>query len=66
MTPTAEGISGVLIHGRLDPAAPLETAWELDRAWPDIELIVADDSGHTGSDTMTEHKLSAFDRYSRS
>ncbi|UPM44625.1 prolyl aminopeptidase [Halocatena salina] len=59
-------IPGVLIHGRLDLAAPLETAWELDRAWPDAELIVVDDSGHTGSDTMTEYKHSAIERFARS
>jgi proline iminopeptidase len=30
-----KGIPGVLIHGRLDLAAPLRTAWELAQAWPD-------------------------------
>lgn len=59
------GISGILIHGRLDLAAPLDTAWELDRAWPDAELIVIDDSGHTGSDTMTERKRSALDTFAQ-
>ncbi len=59
------GIPGVLIHGRLDLAAPLDTAWELDRAWPDAELIIIDDSGHTGSDTMTERKRSALDTFAR-
>lgn len=59
------GIPGVLIHGRLDLAAPLNTAWELDRVWPDAELIVIDDSGHTGSDTMTERKTSALDTFAQ-
>jgi proline iminopeptidase len=46
------GIPGVLIHGRLDLGGPLATAWELARAWPDAELRVIEDSGHTGSPDM--------------
>jgi proline iminopeptidase len=60
-----DGIPGVLIHGRLDLSGPLDTAWALARAWPDAELIVVDDSGHTGSDTMTERKRSALDTFAR-
>lgn len=45
-------IPAVLIHGRLDLSAPLLTAWELAQAWPEAELVVIDDSGHTGSPTM--------------
>ena len=41
------GIPGVLIHGRLDLAAPLRTAWQLARAWPDSRLVVLDRDGHT-------------------
>jgi proline iminopeptidase len=48
------GIPGVLIHGRLDLSAPLLTAWELAQAWPDAELKIIDDSGHTGSPAMAE------------
>ncbi len=33
----------------------------LARAWPDAELVVIDDSGHTGSDTMSERKRRALD-----
>jgi proline iminopeptidase len=46
------GIPGVLIHGRLDLSGPLLTAWELAQAWPDAELTVIEDSGHTGSPAM--------------
>src|SRR4051794_35640010 len=46
------GIPGILIHGRLDLGGPLVTAWELARAWPDAELVVIEDSGHTGSPDM--------------
>jgi proline iminopeptidase len=47
------GIPGVLVHGRDDLAGPVITAWELARAWPGAELIVIEDSGHTGSAAMT-------------
>ena len=46
------GIPGVLVHGRHDLGGPVITAWELARAWPDAELIVVNDSGHTGSGMM--------------
>ncbi len=42
----------MLIHGRLDLSAPLYTAWQLAQAWPEAELQVIDDSGHTGSPAM--------------
>jgi proline iminopeptidase len=59
------GIPGVLIHGRLDLGSPLTTAWELARAWPDATLHVVDDSGHTGSDTMSREIRAALDRFAR-
>jgi proline iminopeptidase len=57
------GIPGVLIHGRLDMGGPPQTAWELAKAWPGAELIMVEDSGHTGSDTMRNAILAAIDRF---
>lgn len=57
------GIPGVLIHGRLDLGAPMETAWQLSQAWPDARLVVVDDSGHTGSPSMRTAILSALDGF---
>jgi proline iminopeptidase len=59
------GIPGVLIHGRLDLSGPLETPWSLARVWPDAELHVIDDAGHTGSDTMRQRVHDALDRFAR-
>jgi proline iminopeptidase len=56
------GIPGVLVHGRGDLGGPVITAWELARAWPDAELVVVDDSGHTGSAAMQEALRAAGDR----
>jgi len=56
------GIPGVLMHGRLDMGSPIGTAWELAQAWPDAQLVVIDDSGHTGSGTMKDAILRTLDR----
>ncbi|MEV6683169.1 prolyl aminopeptidase [Streptomyces erythrochromogenes] len=57
------GIPGVLVHGRLDLAGPLDTAWELARAWPDAELTVVGNAGHLGGDTTRVHVIEALDRF---
>lgn len=57
------GIPGVLIHGRLDLSGPLDTAWELAKVWPDAKLVVVDDSGHTGSETLKNELLAAVDGF---
>ncbi|WP_327086255.1 prolyl aminopeptidase [Nonomuraea sp. NBC_01738] len=57
------GIPGILIHGRLDLGSPLDTAWELTKAWPDARLVVVEDSGHTGSPTMARAVPAALDEF---
>lgn len=57
------GIPGVLIHGRLDLSAPVRTAWELAQAWPDADLRIIEDSGHTGSPAMAEAIADAVKRF---
>lgn len=58
-----EGIPGVLIHGRLDLSCPAATAWELARAWPGVELLIDDHSGHLGSDTKRAWMLDTLARF---
>jgi proline iminopeptidase len=57
------GIPGALIHGRLDLGGPLDTAWQLARAWPDATLHVVEDSGHTGSPAMHDAIAAAADAF---
>ncbi|WP_406209079.1 prolyl aminopeptidase [Kitasatospora sp. NBC_01560] len=57
------GIPGVLIHGALDLGSPLESAWALARAWPDAELTVVQESGHTGSPVMRRAIFEAVERF---
>jgi proline iminopeptidase len=56
------GIPGILIHGRADISGPLITGWELAQAWPGAELIVVEESGHTGGKAMGEALRAARDR----
>jgi proline iminopeptidase len=60
------GIPGVLFHGRLDLGSPLQTAWELAGAWPDAQLVVIADSGHTGSQTMRKEIHDTLERFAGS
>jgi proline iminopeptidase len=57
------GIPGVLIHGRQDLSSPIDTAWELARAWPSAELVTIPDSGHTGSPALGHQLRAALDRF---
>ncbi|HEX3590478.1 MAG TPA: prolyl aminopeptidase [Pseudonocardiaceae bacterium] len=57
------GIPGVLIHGRLDLSCPVDTAWELASAWPGVELLVDDHSGHRGSDLKRTWMLATMARF---
>ncbi len=40
-------IPGVIVHGRYDVPTPLKNAWDLSRAWPEADLRIVPDAGHT-------------------
>lgn len=48
-----KGIPGVIVHGRYDVVCPVENAWELHRAWPEAELHIIPDAGHSASEPGT-------------
>lgn len=41
------GIPGIIIHGRYDMVCPLDNAFQLYNAWPDSELQIIRDAGHS-------------------
>jgi proline iminopeptidase len=41
------GIPGVIVHGRYDVVCPIQSAWDLQRAWPDAKLVVSPTAGHS-------------------
>ena len=50
-------IPAKIIQGRYDIVCPMETAWELSKNWPESELIVAPNSGHSAFEKEITHEL---------
>lgn len=46
-----QDIPGVIVQGRYDVICPMESAWELHRAWPGSILQIIPDAGHSASET---------------
>ncbi len=44
------GIPGVVVHGRYDVVCPLQNAWELQQLWPDAQLEIIPESGHSAAE----------------
>lgn len=40
-------IPGVIVQGRYDVVAPIYSAWDLHKAWPEAELHIIPDAGHS-------------------
>jgi proline iminopeptidase len=40
-------IPGVIVQGRYDVVCPIRSAWDLHRAWPEAELNITPDAGHS-------------------
>jgi len=45
-----QDIPGVLVHGRYDLVCPLDGAYEIQKAWPNAQLHVIRDAGHSASE----------------
>ncbi len=43
-------IPAVIVQGRYDVVCPMMSAWELHRAWPEAELHVTPDAGHSATE----------------
>jgi proline iminopeptidase len=59
-------IPGIMINGRFDFQSPIGNAWALHRAWPNSELVIVDDAGHSPDGPRMIHELiSAGDRFAQ-
>ena len=57
-------IPTVLLQGRFDLCTPPETAWDLHAAWPEAELQLVNDAGHSLDEPGMVHRLvEATDRF---
>jgi len=45
--PKIRHIPAVIVQGRYDVVCPMQSAWELHRAWPEADLRVTPDAGHS-------------------
>ncbi|MDX1458108.1 MAG: prolyl aminopeptidase [Marinobacter sp.] len=48
--PALEGIPGIIVHGRYDMVCPLDNALTLGQAWPEADLRIIRDAGHSASE----------------
>ena len=57
-------IPGVIVQGRYDVVCGVESAWALHRAWPEADLIITPDSGHSAFEPPNSRALvAATDRF---
>jgi proline iminopeptidase len=59
-------IPAVIVQGRYDVVCPMRSAWALHRAWPEAELHVVPDAGHSAFEkSIAAELVAATDRYAR-
>jgi len=59
-------IPGVIVQGRYDVVCPLTSAWDLHRAWPEADLHIIPDAGHSISEPGIINALvEATDNFAR-
>jgi proline iminopeptidase len=57
-------IRSVIVQGRYDVICPMKSAWELHCAWPEADLRIVPDAGHSAFELGNIHELvSATDRF---
>jgi proline iminopeptidase len=57
-------IPAVIVQGRYDVVCPAQTAWDLHQAWPEADLRIVPDAGHSAFEAGIVHELVvATDRY---
>jgi proline iminopeptidase len=57
-------IPTTIVQGRYDVVCPAISAWNLHRAWPEADLVMVPDAGHSAFEAGNTHELVlATDRY---
>ena len=57
-------VPAVIVQGRYDVVCPARSAWDLHRAWPEAELVIVDDAGHSALEPGIRSALvEATDRF---
>jgi proline iminopeptidase len=59
-------IPAVIVQGRYDVVCPMKSAWDLHRAWPEAQLIVVRDAGHSMSESgISSALVEVGDRFAK-
>jgi proline iminopeptidase len=59
-------IPAVIVQGRYDVVCPMVSAWELHRRWPEADLQVVPDAGHSATEPgIVDRLVQATDRFRR-
>jgi len=59
-------IPAVIVQGRYDVVCPIHSAWDLHRAWPEAELKIIPDAGHSITEPgIVDALVSATDRFAK-
>jgi proline iminopeptidase len=57
-------IPATIVQGRYDVVCPARSAWELHRAWPEAELVIVPDAGHSATEPgIVSALVEATDKY---
>ncbi|MEQ8798595.1 MAG: prolyl aminopeptidase [Salinisphaeraceae bacterium] len=57
-------IPAVIVHGRYDVVCPLRNAWDLHQVWPEADLRIVPDAGHSAFEVGNRDELvAATDRF---
>ena len=60
-------IPAVIVQGRYDMVCPMRSAWHLHKAWPEADLRIVGEAGHSAFEPgITSELVTATDRFSRS
>ncbi|NBX92773.1 MAG: prolyl aminopeptidase [Proteobacteria bacterium] len=59
-----KNIPGVIVQGRYDVVCPMRSAWDLHRAWPQAEMVIVPDAGHSAFEKgISKALVAATDRF---
>jgi len=57
--PRIRHIPAVIVQGRYDVVCPMRSAWDLHRAWPEAQLQIIADAGHSAFEVGNTRALVA-------
>lgn len=59
-------IPAVIVQGRYDVVCPAVSAWDLSQRWPEAQLTIVDDAGHSAYEPgILDALITATDRFAR-